>query len=55
MNPVSDDDLGEPGDMRELQAYWPDLDDVPDGVDVFAQYPIAGEPIGDEHGGEQQD
>lgn len=28
--------------MDELAAYWPDMTGVPDGVDVFAQYPVTG-------------
>lgn len=28
--------------LPDLGAHWPDMESVPDGVDVFAQYPIAG-------------
>ena len=28
--------------LPDLGAYWPDMESIPDGVDVFAQYPIAG-------------
>lgn len=29
-------------DFDELAAYWPDLADMPDGVDVFSEYPVTG-------------
>ena len=29
----------------ELLQQWPDLESVPDGVDVFAHLPIAGVPM----------
>lgn len=39
-------DMG--SDYAELEAHWPSLEDCEDGVDVFAQYPIAGLPACDQ-------
>lgn len=32
-------------DISFLDDYWPTMSDLPDGVDRFSQYPIAGEQI----------
>jgi hypothetical protein len=46
--PVTDDDVGggEPvdDDMAEFSAAWPDMPDLADGVDLFAEHPVSGEP-----------
>ena len=34
--------------LDALAAAWPDLEPVPEGRDVFAQYPVAGLPDGEE-------
>lgn len=43
-------------DLADFAAYWPDMDGIPDGDDMFAQYPIAGQPTGEDadDGREQQ-
>jgi hypothetical protein len=33
--------------VNDLAAHWPDLEDVPEGRDLFAQYPVAGLPDGE--------
>lgn len=35
---------GKDGDLEALADFWPQMPDLTDGVDLFSQYPIAGEP-----------
>jgi hypothetical protein len=35
-------------DPAELAKHWPDMPDLTDGVDHFAEHPIAGEPMDDD-------